>query len=364
MKPDLKRIVSHFDTDWKYLDGFSFGSGHIHDSYRITTQEKSSPGYVLQRINTGIFRDVAALQRNIDTVTTHIRSKLATIPGSDPLRQCLTLIKSRDGTLWYSDDEGNSWRMFIYITRHRSYDTIDSEEKAFEGGRAIGNFTAMLADLPGNSVTETIPDFHNIEKRIDDFRHSVAEDRTGRARAVKREIEEIESRAESMTVIRRLGAEGKIPLRITHNDTKFNNVLLDEDDRALCVIDLDTVMPGFVHYDFGDAIRTAANTGAEDAADTSTVALSLPLYKAWSRGFLSETKHILTPAEIKWLPFAPLLITYEQALRFLADHIDGDIYYKTHFEKHNLQRARAQLKLLQSMEANSWAMKEAATYFL
>ncbi|MFO7575381.1 MAG: aminoglycoside phosphotransferase family protein [Bacteroidales bacterium] len=357
MKPDLKRITSHFDIEWEYLDAAPFGSGHIHDTYRISTKEQHSPGYILQRINTGIFRDVATLQQNIETVTAHIRDKLKAIPGSDSLRQCMTVIRSRDGATWYTDEEGNNWRMFIYIARHRSYDSIDNEEKAFEGGRAIGTFTAMLADLPGDAVAETIRDFHNIDKRIADFRSSVTADRAGRAREVRREIDEIESRAESMRVIRRLGAEGQIPLRITHNDTKFNNVLLDENDRALCVIDLDTVMPGYVHYDFGDAIRTAANTGAEDAANTESVALSLSLYRAWSHGFLTETKHILTPTELDWLHFAPGLITFEQSLRFLADHIDGDVYYRVHFQNHNLQRAKAQLKLLQSMEANAEEMK-------
>ena len=191
MKPDLKSIVTCFDTKWEFLDAAPLGSGHIHDTYRITTKEQGSPGYVLQRINTTILRDVAVLQRNIEVVTGHIRGKLAAIPGSDPQRQCLTLIKSRGGATWYTDKEGNNWRMFIYIASHRNYDTIDSEAKAFEGGRAIGDFTAMLADLPGDAVAETIPDFHNIDKRIDDFRSAVAADRAGRVQEVQREIEEI-----------------------------------------------------------------------------------------------------------------------------------------------------------------------------
>ena len=357
MAPDIKGIVSHFDTEWEYQNGITFGSGHIHDTYRIYTREKDSPGYILQRINTTIFRDVAALQGNIETVTSHIRSKLAAIPGSDLSRQCLTMLKTRTGKSWHTDEEGNCWRMFVFITRHRTYDIIDTEAKAFEGGRAIGNFTAMLADLKADTVAETIPGFHDIEKRIAGFRVSVGSDQAGRAGAAAREIDEIQSRAEKMTVIQRLGSEGRIPLRITHNDTKFNNVLLDENDRALCVIDLDTVMPGYVHYDFGDAIRTAANTGAEDAADTDSVSLSLPYYNAWSLGFLSEARRILTPEELEWLPFAPLLITYEQTLRFLVDYLEGDIYYKIRYQEHNLLRARAQLKLLQSMEQNYGQMK-------
>lgn len=358
MDRKLRTITDLFDTRWECIGAVPFGSGHIHDTYRVFTKESGSPGYILQRINTNVFNNVESLQGNIEKVTSHIREKLATIPGSDPLRQCLTLVRTRNGATWFTDEAGSCWRMFIYIDRHRSYDTVGNEARAFEGGRAIGIFTAMLSDLPGNAVEETIPDFHNTLKRISDFRASVSSDRAGRVMEVMNEIEEIESRAGGMDIISRLGAEGSIPLRITHNDTKFNNILLDENDRALCVIDLDTVMPGYVHYDFGDAIRTAANTGAEDAADTESVSLSLPLYHAWSHGFLNEAGEILTPAEKEWLSFAPLLITYEQALRFLADHINGDIYYKAGFPGHNLQRTRAQLKLLKSMEEQQSQMKD------
>ena len=247
--------------------------------------------------------------------------------------------------------------MFVYIRNHRSYDIVDTEAKAFEGGRAIGRFVFMLSDLPGDSVAETIPGFHNIEKRLKALSESISADRADRRRFVAGEIDEILKRSGEMSHILRLGREGKIPLRITHNDSKFNNILLDENDKALCVIDLDTVMPGYVHYDFGDAIRTAACTAAEDETDLSLVSFSVPLFEAWTKGFLGETREILTPTEKEWLAFAPRLITYAQTVRFLTDYLDGDVYYKTKHTEHNLERTRTQLHLLKSMEQQSESME-------
>jgi len=356
MLPDLKNLFSLFNADGTFIRGESFGSGHIHDTYRIWTSGPAKAGYILQRINTNVFRDVPNLQGNIEIVTGHIRNKLGAIPGTDITRQCLTLIKTRNGKTWHTDVNGDCWRVFLYIRDHKSYDTISNEAIAFEGGRAIGGFVAMLADLPAQSVVETIPNFHNAEKRIENFRKSLVTDVAGRAKSVIQETGELLKRAEEMKIIHHLGAENKIPLRITHNDTKINNVLLDHNDRALCVIDLDTVMPGYVHYDFGDAIRTAASTAAEDETDLSLVSVSLPLFAAWTQGFLGETRTILTPTEKEYLSFAPRLITYLQAMRFLTDYLDGDVYYKTRSPLHNLNRTRAQLKLLKSMEDNSLAM--------
>lgn len=358
MATNLQELFNIFDAEGTFLSAAPFGSGHIHDTYRIVTKGSTTPDYILQRINNTIFRDVPNLQGNIELVTRHLRGKIIEIPGSDPTRQCLTLIQTRNGRPWHTDSSGDNWRMFVFIANHRSYDLVDSEPKAFEGGRAFGQFVAMLSDLPGDAVAETIPNFHNIEKRLVKFSETVAADPVGRVSGVAGEIEEILKRAEEMKIILRLGSTGKIPLRITHNDTKFNNVLLDEDDKALCVIDLDTVMPGYVHYDFGDAIRTGACTAEEDTTDLASVALSLPLFRAYTHGFLSETKDILTEVEKEWLAFAPRLITYEQALRFLADYIDGDTYYKTKYPDHNLQRTRVQLNLLRSMETHADIMKD------
>jgi Ser/Thr protein kinase RdoA (MazF antagonist) len=248
--------------------------------------------------------------------------------------------------------------MYIFISNHRSYNIVDTPDKAFEGGKAIGRFQAMLADLPGDSLHETIPSFHNIEKRIEAFTRSTKSDPKYRAKEVGNEIDAVLKRAEAMKVILNLGREGKIPVRITHNDTKFNNILLDENDKALCVIDLDTVMPGYVHYDFGDAIRTAANIAAEDEKELSKVQMDIKLFEAYASGYLSETRNTLNDVEKEYLAFAPRLLTYTIAIRFLTDYLDGDYYFKIHHEHHNLQRARAQLKLVESMEEQYETMQK------
>jgi Ser/Thr protein kinase RdoA (MazF antagonist) len=247
--------------------------------------------------------------------------------------------------------------MYIFISNHHSYNVVDSPDKAFEGGKAIGRFQAMLSDMPGGPLFETIPWFHNIEKRLQTFNSKIKENPVGRVDSVREEIDQVLNRAEEMKIILKLGKEGKIPLRITHNDTKFNNILLDENDKALCVIDLDTVMPGYIHYDFGDAIRTAANTASEDEMDLSRVSMDINLFKAYAEGYLSETVDTLNDTEKEFLAFAPKLITYTIAVRFLTDFIDGDNYFKIHHEFHNLQRARAQLRLVMSMEEQYEDMK-------
>jgi len=363
MSPSLKELFGQFRADGTFIKGQPFGNGHIHDTYRIFTSDTSSPGYILQKINTNIFHDIRNLQENIAVVTQHIRAKLSSTPGVDHDRQCLALIQTRDDKTWYTDENGNCWRMFLYIRDHKNYDIVDNEAKAFEAGRAIGRFTAMLADLPAEYIVETLPNFHNAKKRIENFRKSLAADVAGRAQSVIWETSQILNRTEQMKIIQHLGADNKIPLRITHNDTKINNVLLDENDKALCVIDLDTVMPGYVHYDFGDAIRTAASTASEDEPDLSRIGVSLPHFSAWTEGFLGETRGILTPVEKEHLSFAPRLITYLQAVRFLTDYLDGDVYYKIKHPDHNLQRARAQLQLLNSMEINSEEMKNIVNRF-
>ena len=354
---NLKEIFELFVADGTFLNGEPYGSGHIHDTFRIVTVENDKDDYILQRLNNKIFKNIPELQHNIERVTVHLRNKLSIVPGSDVKRECLSLVPSRDGKSWIIDDEHNYWRMYIFISNHYSYNVVDSPYKAFEGGKAIGRFQAMLSDMPGGPLFETIPWFHNIEKRLQTFNIKIRENPVGRVKSVAEEIDHILMKAEEMKIILRLGNEGKIPLRITHNDTKFNNILLDEDNKALCVIDLDTVMPGYVHYDFGDAIRTVANTASEDENDLSRIKMDINLFKAYSEGYLSETVETLNDVEKEFLAFAPRLITYTIAVRFLTDFIDGDHYFKIHHELHNLQRARAQLQLLKSMEGQYEEMK-------
>jgi hypothetical protein len=350
MEPNLKEIFEQFTANGTYLSGEPYGSGHIHDTFLVETAEKDADNFILQRLNNKIFRNIPELQNNIERVTVHLKNRLEAISGSDIKRECLQLIPSHEGKSWIVDSDGKFWRMYIFISNHRSYNVVDTKDKAFEGGKAIGRFQAMLADMPGGPLFETIPRFHDIESRLDIFNQKIKEDPKNRVSTVRNEIDQFLQRAEEMKIILKLGREGKIPSRITHNDTKFNNILLDENDKALCVIDLDTVMPGYVHYDFGDAIRTVTNTSTEDEKDLSKVMMDINLFKAYAEGYLSETGNTLNAVEKEYLAFAPRLITYTIALRFLTDFIDGDNYFKIHTELHNLYRAKAQLKLVMSME--------------
>lgn len=347
----LQEIFVKFKTDGTFFEGKPFGTGHIHDTFLISTAESDLDDYIFQKFNVYVFKDIQKVQENISRVTEHLRKKIEKLPGSQPKRETLTVIPSKNNKLWHIDETGNVWRAFIYIPDHISYDIVDSADKAFEGGRIVGRFQAMLSDLDGPPLHETIPDFHNAAKRLETFYQKVSEDPADRMKIVKPECRFVDKRAESMKTIHNLGIEGKIPVRITHNDTKFNNILFDRyTGKGLCIIDLDTVMPGLVHYDFGDAIRTVANTGAEDEADLSKIEMDINLFKAYAEGYLSEIKNILNETEIEYLAFAPIVITFIQGVRFLTDYIDGDNYYKIQHEHHNLQRTRAQFKLVESME--------------
>ncbi|MFA5815196.1 MAG: aminoglycoside phosphotransferase family protein [Bacteroidales bacterium] len=354
---DLQPITKHFSLKGTVLSALPYGSGHINDTYKVETAEPECHNYILQRINHKIFKNVPGLMDNIDRVTRHIRMKLENTPGADPNRQGLTLIPSLDGKSFYQDPDGNYWRMYIFIEDNRSYDIVDTPEKAFEGGRMFGKFQSMIADLPGGPLHETIPNFHNIDMRLETLRKTIEKDPVGRASMVTSEAGFVWERAEEMGTILHLGQKGLIPQRITHNDTKFNNILLDKNDKGLCVIDLDTVMPGYVHYDFGDSIRTSTNTGAEDDPDLSKVEMDIRLFEAYTKGFLQETRSTLTPTELEYLPLAGKLFPYIIGVRFLTDYIVGDNYFKIKHEHHNLQRARAQFKLLTSMERQFAEMK-------
>ncbi|MFZ2286396.1 MAG: phosphotransferase [Bacteroidales bacterium] len=352
MTPDLEKIFGCFRAEGTFLSGYSFGPGHIHDTYRIMTAEKGCDDYILQRLNSNVFKDIPSLQENMERVTAHLRQKIAAIQGSDVKRECITLMHTRGtGKSFYVDEAGNFWRMLIFIPDHRSYERVDSFSRAFEGGRITGQFQSMLADMPGEPLHETIPDFHNVVRRLETFHRVIDKDASRRVASVRREIEEIESREEEMKAIIQLGEAGRIPQRITHNDTKFNNILFDASDRALLIIDLDTVMPGYVHYDFGDAIRTATNRADEDSGDLSSVSMDIEIYRAYAEGYLSAAGETLNATEIEYLAFAPKLLTYIMATRFLTDYIDGDNYYKIRYPHHNLQRNRVQITLLKDMEA-------------
>jgi hypothetical protein len=351
-------IVSHFRIEGSLASFSPIGSGHINDSYLIKTTPASSPDYVLQRINHQIFKDIPGLMNNILIVTRHIESKIRSGDSAAQGLTALHLIPMNENEYYYKDDEGNFWRMYNFNPGTKSFDIVESPLMAYEGGRAFGLFQYLTADIPGESLTETIPDFHDISKRLETFYKIVKHDSVNRVKDVLKEIDFAEKREEEMKTILQLGKAGKIPVRVTHNDTKFNNILFDENKKAVCIVDLDTVMPGYVLYDFGDAIRTGANMAAEDEKDLSKVKIDLELFESYTRGYLSVASEFLNRTEKEFLAFSAKFMTYIIGLRFLTDHIDGDRYYRIHFENHNLQRARAQFRLLESMEENFDLMKE------
>lgn len=354
---DLYQVFNQFRVVETYLSAEPYGSGHIHDTFKVETVGSGTRNFIIQKLNNRIFKDIEGLQNNIKLVTDHIKNKLLSAGVTEIDRRVLQIIPTNDRTNYYCDADGNFWRMYIFIENHVSYDIVENGNQAFEGGKAIGQFQALLADLDSSLLNETIPFFHDIEKRLDSFHKVVNSNPVGRVDKAEKEIQFVKDREEEMGIIKKLGKEGVIPVRTTHNDTKFNNVLLDTDNKALCVIDLDTVMPGFIHYDFGDAIRTAANSSAEDETDLSKVSLNIDLFKSYADGYLSEIAGTLTDIELEFLAFSPRLITFTIGLRFLTDYLDGDNYFKIHKEGHNLDRTRAQFKLVESNEQQYDEMK-------
>ncbi|PRY00215.1 Ser/Thr protein kinase RdoA (MazF antagonist) [Pontibacter ummariensis] len=348
----IREVLSHFTLEGSIAGISSYGSGHIHDTYFVKNSKAACPNYLLQRINHNVFRNVPLLMENIEQVTQHLRKKLAKIPGASPEKEVLTLVPTYGKQSFYCDINGNYWRVYFLLEGTRSYDLVGSPQQAYEGGKAFGRFLALLSDLDIDKLHESIPDFHNIENRLRLFKEAMQKNPLGRAEQAREEIAFAQQRAEEMSTICRMGREGRLPLRVTHNDTKFNNVLLDRFDKAQCVIDLDTVMPGYVAYDFGDAIRTTVNKAAEDERELDKIGINFEFFNAFTEGFLLETSSILTDEEIASLSLGVTLLPFIMGLRFLTDYIDGDNYYKTQFPEHNLQRARAQFRLVQVLEEN------------
>ena len=352
---NLQSIVSHFNTKGTVNEIQPLGSGLINDTYKVTTLEADAPDYVLQRINHAIFQNVEMLQTNIEAVTRHIRKKLTEQGADDIDRKVLSFIPADTGkTYWY--DGENYWRIMTFIPNAKTYEKVDAEY-SYYAGVAFGNFQAMLADIP-DTLGETIPDFHNMEFLLKQLRDAVAADAVGRVKEVQYYLDEIEKRADEMCKGERLYREGKLPKRVCHCDTKVNNMMFDEEGKVLCVIDLDTVMPNFIFSDFGDFLRSAANTGTEDDKDLDNVNFNMAIFKAFAKGYLESAKVFLLPVEIENLPYAAALFPYMQCVRFLADYINGDTYYKIKYPEHNLVRTKAQFKLLQSAEEHTPEMKE------
>ncbi len=347
----LSEVLQQFGMDLPTAD---YGNGHINATYLI----ESEPRCILQRINTDIFLHPDEVMENIAAVTAHLRKKIEAA-GGDPLRETLTVIPTVDGKLFYRTPAGDCYRMYRFIENAVSYDAADTPEKFAASAKAFGKFQKQLADFPAEQLHETILKFHDTGDRLEQFRRAVAENKSGRAGEVQKEIDFVLARADEVTRVTDAIARGEVPLRVTHNDTKLNNVMLDaETGEGICVIDLDTVMPGSLLYDYGDSLRFGASTGAEDEQELSKISFDLTYYAAYTDAFLSEVGDGMTEKELELLPFSAKLMTLECGMRFLADHINGDTYFRIHREGHNLDRARTQFKLVADMEQKSAQMQE------
>lgn len=340
-------VLKNFDLSSQPINILRWGEGHIHETYLIETVSHS-PDYILQKINHNIFRDIPGMMNNIELATGHLQQKLAILPGHDPAMESLSLVKTKSGSSYYKDENGNYWRMYVFIAGTFTFQKVTGPELASEAGRVIGLFQSMLSDLRAPLV-ETIPDFHNINLRISQFDKAFATDTSGRASSVKEDIRFATIRFDRMKSYFR-SLQENAGIRPTHNDTKLNNILFDQGGKALCLVDLDTVMPGYAHFDFGDALRTMANTALEDEKDLSLVHFDTGVYDAFTKAYLDEAGSFLSSAEKQLLPYAPVYLTFIIGLRFLTDHLNGDVYFHVHHPGHNLERARVQFKLVQEIE--------------
>lgn len=354
-----KEALEHFQLQGQLGEVRPWGSGHINDTFLV----EGPCDYILQRMNKTIFTKPWEVMENIVGVTSFLKDKIKK-SGGDELRETLTVIPAEDGQSWYRDESGEFWRMYYRIRDAVSYDQVETEQDFYESAAAFGNFQQLLADYPAETLHETIPGFHDTEVRYRTFCQAVKEDICGRAKEAAQEIEFFREREETASVLGKLLSEGRLPLRVTHNDTKLNNVMLDQKTgKGICVIDLDTVMPGLAVHDFGDSIRFGASTGAEDEPDLSKVSCDLHLFQLYTQGFLSGCQGSLTELELAMLPMGAKMMTYECGMRFLTDYLQGDVYFKTHRKGHNLDRCRTQMKLVADMEAKWQQMEQIVSIF-
>ena len=357
---DLKAIVNRFDIEGVVKEISPLGNGLINDTYKVTT-EGDAPDYVLQRINNAVFKDVELLQNNIIAATRHIRAKLEAAGEKDIDRKVLRFIPLKESPKTYVEVDGKFWRVSVFIDGAKTYETVNPEFSEY-AGEAFGRFEAMLADIP-DTLGETIPDFHNMELRLRQLVEAVQNDKAGRLASdpadgeLHKILEEIDIHGVGMCKAEQLHRKGILPKRICHCDTKVNNMMFDENGNVLCVIDLDTLMPSYVFSDFGDFLRTAANPVPEDSPEVEKVDFDMEIFKAFSRGYIKGTKSFLTPVEKENLPYAACLFPFMQAVRFFADYINGDTYYKIKYPEHNLVRTRNQMALFRSALAKVPEMK-------
>ncbi len=356
---ELKKVVAQFKVTEEVIDVYPYGTGHINDTYKVETViDLHKVNYILQRINHNVFKQPMKLQENVALVTDRLEKDFSDLRDSH--RRRLILIKTNDDGICYVDEGGNHWRMFEFLEHTVGYDIVENESQAYQASKAFGAFMNSLSNIPSDKFHETIPNFHNSPSRFRDLEEAIEKNVAGRLESCQEEVKFALENQAITTKLLGLHAEGKIPMRVTHNDTKMNNVLLDTaTDEAMAVIDLDTVMPGLVHYDFGDLVRTSTSPAAEDERDLDKVFMRLNIFKALLKGYLTSTKDVLNDLEIENMTFAGKLITFEIGLRFLTDYLNGDVYFKTHSDDHNLVRCRTQFKLVQSQMEQADEMEAA-----
>jgi hypothetical protein len=352
MNPDFANIIKQFDFTGRYISLTPYGNGHINDTYALTFENASHKKhrYILQRINHNVFRNPEQLMQNVEKVTSFLREKIIAV-GGNPERETLTLIRTTADHTYFKSPADNYWRAYHFIEGARTYEVVEKPAHIYNAAWAFGRFQNLLSDFPVTDLFETIPDFHHTPKRFRRLLESIDSDVMNRATDVKKEIEFALARGVETSLLVDMLDAGTLPLRVTHNDTKFNNVLIDDEtDKGICVLDLDTVMPGLSHYDFGEIVRSGANPAEEDERDLSKVCLDMHIYDTLTRGFMDACRDILTTAETDYLPYGPKMMAYENGIRFLTDHLQGDVYFKIHRENHNLDRCRTQFRLVENIE--------------
>lgn len=370
----IEGVTSRDLEDALYAFGFGpqcsyvkpFGEGHINETYAVymPTEHGDEFAYILQRVNNNVFKDLAGVMENIFGVTEYLRNVVRE-EGGDPDRETLSCIKTKNGCTYFEDSEGQPWRSYHYISNSVCYQLVEDAEQFYQSGASFGHFLKQLGNYPAASLKETIPDFHNTVKRFENFQIALKRDIKNRAVTCKQEIQFVLNRKEDCQVLVEQQEDGRLPIRVTHNDTKLNNILFDADTgKGLCIIDLDTIMPGLAANDFGDSIRFGAATAEEDEKDLDKMHFDISLYELYTKGYLEETRDVLTPEEAESLAWGARLMTLECGMRFLTDYLQGDTYFKTAYPEHNLVRARTQFRLVDEMEQQFDKMKEiAAKYY-
>lgn len=356
----LRHISQQFQIYGEILHAELCKIGHINETYTATyNQGGQLMRYIHQKINQSVFKDPPTVMKNLMRVTSHIRHKLMERGEMDIPRKCLTIIPTRDGQSYYNVGNGDFWRTFVFIERVQTFEAVEVPKQAYEAAKAFGTFQSLLVDLPGERLTETIPDFHNTRKRFTALQRAIQEDHFNRAKSAAKEIKFAHKHEPIVDVLLKAQAQGEIPERVTHNDTKFNNVMLDVvTGEAMCVVDLDTVMPGLSLYDFGDMVRTTTSSTLEDELDLAKVQMRMPMFKELARGYLEAAGQFLTKAERSLIAFSGKLITFNIGIRFLTDYLSGDTYFRVHRPGHNLDRCRTQFRLIESITRQEEAMQK------